>query len=105
MNDDKNSNELPRRRFVAFSGAIGAATLLTGAGAATGRTASAAAPTPAHPVPDTCPTPPPGGAPTCPLRSSSPSAAARPTTIRCGGTSSTARKARRCPPGSSRPIV
>ncbi|WP_328583573.1 CDP-diacylglycerol diphosphatase [Streptomyces sp. NBC_00370] len=66
MNDDKNSNELPRRRFVAFSGAIGAATLLTGAGAATGRTASAAAPTPAHPVPDTCPTPPPGGAPTCP---------------------------------------
>ncbi|MFJ3706720.1 CDP-diacylglycerol diphosphatase [Streptomyces sp. NBC_01387] len=66
MNDDKTSNELPRRRFVALSGVIGAATLLTGVEATTGRTASAAAPTYADPTPDTCPTPPPGGTPTCP---------------------------------------
>ncbi|OKK25008.1 CDP-diacylglycerol phosphatidylhydrolase [Streptomyces sp. CB02488] len=68
MNDEKTSNELTRRRFVAFSGVIGAAALLTGVETAAGRTASAAAPTYADtdPAPDMCPTPPPGGTPACP---------------------------------------
>ncbi|WP_446039760.1 CDP-diacylglycerol diphosphatase [Streptomyces sp. SID1121] len=66
MNDDRTSNELPRRRFVALSGAVGAATLLTGVEAVAGRTASAAAPAHAEPAPDMCPTPPPGGTPACP---------------------------------------
>lgn len=64
MNPHKNSGELPRRQFIAFSGAIGAATLLTGA-AAIGSGPAAAAPVPG--APETCPTTPPGASPSpCP---------------------------------------
>ncbi|WP_254641628.1 CDP-diacylglycerol diphosphatase [Streptomyces sp. BV129] len=67
MNDQQNANDVPRRQFVALSGAIGAAALLTGAAAMSG-TATAANGGSAGPTPDTCPTtpPPPGGASPCP---------------------------------------
>ncbi|MFF0386578.1 CDP-diacylglycerol diphosphatase [Streptomyces sp. NPDC004286] len=68
MNDQQNANDVPRRQFVALSGAVGAATLLTGAAALSGGTAAAASGGDAGPTPDTCPTtpPPPGGASPCP---------------------------------------
>jgi len=59
MNNQKNSGELPRRQFVAYSGAVGAAALLTGAGAV-GSTA-AAAPAARRTPSDPCPSTPPGG--------------------------------------------
>ncbi|MET7288799.1 CDP-diacylglycerol diphosphatase [Streptomyces sp. NPDC005573] len=66
MNDQQNSTEVPRRQFVALSGAVGAAALLTGAASAG---SAAADPGPVYgdtPV-DTCPTSPPGsGASPCP---------------------------------------
>lgn len=66
MNDQKNANEFPRRQFVALSGTLGAAALLTGAGVMAGTTAMAS---PAHggPSPDpSCPPPPPPGGPASP---------------------------------------
>ncbi|MFI8346872.1 CDP-diacylglycerol diphosphatase [Streptomyces sp. NPDC085596] len=68
MNDQQNANGLPRRQFVALSGTLGAATLLTGAAAMSGGTAAAASGVSAGPTPDSCPTtpPPPGGASPCP---------------------------------------
>ncbi|MFF1981748.1 CDP-diacylglycerol diphosphatase [Streptomyces sp. NPDC058198] len=66
MNDHKNSNEVSRRQFVAFSGVIGAATLLAGAGAS-GSAAAAAGPVHGEPLSDPCPTSPPGAGPSpCP---------------------------------------
>ncbi|MGW2208723.1 CDP-diacylglycerol diphosphatase [Streptomyces sp. NPDC001781] len=67
MNDQQNANEVPRRKFVALSSAIGAATVLTGAAAMSGGTAAAASGVEAGPTPDSCPTtPPPGGSSSCP---------------------------------------
>lgn len=61
MNDVKNSNEMPRRQFVALS-ALGTAGLLAGGSPAVG-----AGPLPGDPAPGSCPTPPPpGGANPCP---------------------------------------
>lgn len=68
MNALGKANGMPRRRFVALSGALGAGSLLTG----TGATASAAAgpvPSPAEPSCCPCPTgpnPPGGGQSPCP---------------------------------------
>ncbi|MEU3421543.1 CDP-diacylglycerol diphosphatase [Streptomyces murinus] len=67
MSDQKNTDEFPRRRFVALSGTVGGAALLTGAGVMAGTTATADA---AHggpaPTPSCSTTPPPGGASPCP---------------------------------------
>ncbi|MFG2621260.1 CDP-diacylglycerol diphosphatase [Streptomyces sp. NPDC048507] len=68
MNATGNTNGMPRRRFVALSGALGAGALLTGAG---GSAAAAAGTGPVPGDPECCPCPtdpnPPGGAPSpCP---------------------------------------
>ncbi|MEU9417961.1 CDP-diacylglycerol diphosphatase [Streptomyces sp. NPDC048272] len=66
MNDRKNSGELPRRQFLAFSGAIGAATFLAGTGGV-GNAVAAAAPVHGDSLSGRCPTPPPGaGQSPCP---------------------------------------
>lgn len=58
MNDHKHANEVPRRRFIALSGAVGAATFLTGAGVQ-GEAAAEVDPGPGHGEDAcTCPTPP-----------------------------------------------
>lgn len=70
MNDTRKTNDMPRRQFVALSGALGAGALLTGAGAggsasaATGAGAAAADPS-CCPCP-TDPAPPGGGQNPCP---------------------------------------
>lgn len=65
MNDDEKPDMMPRRQFVALSGALGA-TFLTAAGAGASA-AAATGPAPGVPSPDSCPTtPPPGGASPCP---------------------------------------
>ncbi|MEV7127954.1 CDP-diacylglycerol diphosphatase [Streptomyces sp. NPDC093260] len=67
MHDQQNAKEVPRRQFVALSGALGAATVLTGAAATVGGSAAAASGLDAGPTPDSCPTtPPPGGISPCP---------------------------------------
>ncbi|MEV7203318.1 CDP-diacylglycerol diphosphatase [Streptomyces griseoluteus] len=67
MHDQQNAKEVPRRQFVVLSGAVGAATVLTGAAATVGGTAAAASGVDAGPAPDRCPTtPPPGGTGSCP---------------------------------------
>ncbi|MFJ5517118.1 CDP-diacylglycerol diphosphatase [Streptomyces griseoluteus] len=67
MHDQQNAKEVPRRQFVVLSGAVGAATVLTGAAATVGGTAAAASGVDAGPTPDRCPTtPPPGGTGSCP---------------------------------------
>lgn len=66
MNDSGNAREVPRRQFVALSGAVGAAALLAGAGPL-GGAASAADPAHAESPADSCPTSPPGAGPSpCP---------------------------------------
>ncbi|MEU8795057.1 CDP-diacylglycerol diphosphatase [Streptomyces sp. NPDC048643] len=58
MTEHKKANEVPRRQFIALSGAIGAATFLTGAGV-NGSTARADDPGPGYGEDScTCPTPP-----------------------------------------------
>ncbi|MFH7594583.1 CDP-diacylglycerol diphosphatase [Streptomyces racemochromogenes] len=66
MHEHKDADGLPRRRFVALSGALGAAALLAGAGTGRSRAAAAQAAYSA-PSTDPCPpgTPPPGTSP-CP---------------------------------------
>ncbi|RPK66448.1 CDP-diacylglycerol pyrophosphatase [Streptomyces sp. ADI96-02] len=67
MNGQQNADELPRRQFVAFSGAMGAAVLLTGAGSMGSTAAAAGGPAPGGTPPESCPTPPPGsGQSPCP---------------------------------------
>lgn len=65
MNEEKKPAEMPRRRFVTFSGAMGAAAFLAGTAAA-GSAAAAAGPVPTDPDYGSCSTPPPGGAAPCP---------------------------------------
>ncbi|WP_329458209.1 CDP-diacylglycerol diphosphatase [Streptomyces sp. NBC_01497] len=65
MTDQKNQNEVPRRKFVAFS-AVGAAALLAGV-PGSGSATAATDPVPPGPLPDPCaPAPPGSGAAPCP---------------------------------------
>ncbi|MFD8806169.1 CDP-diacylglycerol diphosphatase [Streptomyces sp. NPDC059597] len=67
MNDQKNADEVPRRQFVALSGAVGATVLLTGAAATVSAPAAAGQGLGGGPSPDpSCSTAPPGGGVTCP---------------------------------------